>query len=125
MQRPAPASYGGAGNDSVTIGGAANTLTYEGGIGADTLKLVVLSTAPPFMEITHLQLKVVMIPSPLLAQHLVLISTPTLVNDSTQRNSSRWTLDSVIAAGLMPALFMAAQVRIPFTSSMVHPLLPD
>ena len=32
-------AYGGAGNDSLTIGGAANTLTYEGGLGADTIKV--------------------------------------------------------------------------------------
>ena len=63
-------AYGGVGNDSVTIGGAGATLSYEGGLGDDTIKLVVLSTAPHFMATIHRQLKVV--PTPLVAQLPVL-----------------------------------------------------
>ena len=63
----------------MTIGGAANTLTYEGGIGADTIKVGGAVISSTILETVLLQLKVVLTRSPLLVQHLVHSSG----NDST------------------------------------------
>ena len=63
----------------LTIGGAANTLTYEGGVGADTIKLSGAVNSSTIYGDSSLQLMVVMIPSPLVVQLLVLTSMPTLV----------------------------------------------
>ena len=65
-------TYGGAGNDSMRFLSSADTLIYEGGLGADTSSLTNGSTARLSTVITLLQLLVAMIPSPLEVQHPVL-----------------------------------------------------